>query len=390
VASDKGGKPYDPFEPDYLRDLVDRLFTDIVKRYFRAKLIGHEKIQRDKGALLIANHSGNAFPYDGIVLDAMLWHKDDLDPKRKFHSVFEKELAVTWWMRLFGIDNFWRRCGGIDLTFENFDILLGRDERVIYYPEGVPGIGKGFNHRYELQKFSTSFVIHSARHRVPVYPVYIINAEWVIPFNYTFRWIDSFVQKHFKIPFLPLPAAPLGFLFPWAWYLALPVRMVFVIGDPIDVRAKTDEAGIQAFDRDDRPKLQAVSESIRQDMQMELDKLVKTYGKRPYACRSFLRKLGANPFSWWRILPIGWPIAFIRHERDRIRKPARFFLTRWLRDWDLIGFYLPFGWFLLNLTRRLRKPPYGYRGLSERERRSRQGEFHWHLKDRPLPPKNAN
>ena len=38
-------------------------------------------------------------------------------------------------------------------------------------------------------------------------------------------------MKLLHVPFLPLPAAPLGILFPFLWYLALPARMVFVVGE---------------------------------------------------------------------------------------------------------------------------------------------------------------
>ncbi|MDX1385762.1 MAG: hypothetical protein R3190_19070, partial [Thermoanaerobaculia bacterium] len=81
-----------------------------------------------------------------------------------------------------------------------------------------------------------------------------------------------------------------------------------------------------------------------------------------------------------------WVWTFVRHHRDRLRPPARNRLHKWLRDWDLIGYYLPFGWFFLALARRWRKPPCGYRGLSREERREREGAFAWHLHERPLPP----
>ena len=79
-------------------------------------------------------------------------------------------------------------------------------------------------------------------------------------------------------------------------------------------------------------------------------------------------------------------LAYLRLERDRRRAPARNRLHALLRDWDLIGFYLPFGWPLLSLFRALRRPPCGYRGLSRDERRERQGNFLWRLSERPLPP----
>ncbi|MCB1044505.1 MAG: 1-acyl-sn-glycerol-3-phosphate acyltransferase [Acidobacteria bacterium] len=373
---------YEPFDPEYLRELEKQVFGDIFRTYFRPLLIGADKIPRDRGAILAPNHSGNAFPYDAMVLDAKIWEHDQFNPALKLRSVFEKELAVTWWMRPFGIDNFWRRGGGVDLTFDNFEHLVKAGKRLIYFPEGVPGIGKGFNRRYQLQPFSTSFVLISARNKTPVIPIYAINCEWIIPFCYTFKGIDWFVFKFFGVPFLPLPAAPLGFLFPWMWYAAMPVRMIFVVGDPIDTAELTRQHGITDLEDPDRAQLKSVSEAIRVAAQAELNKYVRKYGKRPYDFRSFWKRMKKT--KWWARTPLSWPWLFLCHERNRFRKPAKNAVVRWLRDWDLLAFYLPLGWFVLSLTRRFRKPPYGYRGMSAEEKRMQCGEFTWHLKDRPL------
>ncbi len=99
-----------------------------------------------------------------------------------------------------------------------------------------------------------------------------------------------------------------------------------------------------------------------------------------------LRKAGARGILR-RVLPTGWPVTFIRNDRDRRRPPARNQLLAWLRDFDLLAFYLPLGWPLLSLARRLRRPPYGYRGLTREESREAQGTFIWRLCERPLPPR---
>ena len=62
-------------------------------------------------------------------------------------------------------------------------------------------------------------------------------------------------------------------------------------------------------------------------------------------------------------------------------------LHAFVRDLDLIGYYLPFGWILLALCRRLRKPPYGYRGVPPEHAREQRGEFIWRLSERALPPR---
>jgi hypothetical protein len=42
------------------------------------------------------------------------------------------------------------------------------------------------------------------------------------------------------------------------------------------------------------------------------------------------------------------------------------------------------GWFLIALSRILRKPPYGYRGLRKEERMKTDGSYLWKLEKRPI------
>lgn len=380
--------PADPFDPHALRVFLEQGLNPIIDDYFRPRLLGAQRLPASGPVLLAANHSGTSFPYDGMLLDALLWRRDGMQPEKKFRSVYEKQLSQHWWMRPFGIDNFWRRAGGVDLTLDNFERLLCRGDRVIYYPEGVPGIGKGFYRRYQLQPFSTSFVLLAARHRVPVYPVHIVNAEWVIPFNFTLPPLDWVMRTVFGVPFLPLPGAALGICFPWTWYLACPARMIFVVGDPVDVPALCRDEGVTDLDHPERERLQRVAERIRVGMQADLDRHVRRYGRRPYQVRSLMRALARarRAGTLRRMLPTHWAGNIVRLDRDQRRPVARGRLHALVRDWDLIGFYLPFGWPLLSLTRALRRPPYGYRGLSGDERRRIQGRFVWHLAEQPLPP----
>jgi 1-acyl-sn-glycerol-3-phosphate acyltransferase len=394
LSEPSDGATYEPFEPDYLRRVLDRAFNPVVDHYFRPRLLGAHRLP-DRGPLILAaNHSGSAFPYDGMVLDSLLWRRDGTRTEAKFRSVYDKMLSQKWWMRPFGIDNFWRRAGGVDLTFDNLDRLLARGERVAYYPEGVAGIGKGFRRRYRLQPFSTSFVILAARHRAPVYPVHVVNAEWVIPFNFTLRPLDRLMQRLFGVPFLPLPGAAFAITFPWAWYLALPARMIFVVGEPLDMCSLLRDEGVtdvDGTDRVDRARLERVAERVRRTVQRELDVHVKRHGRRPFQTRSLMRALRAARRGGLlaRVLPTNWAVNFNRSHRDEHRGPARGRLHAILRDWDLLGFFLPLGWPVLSLTRALRKPPCGYRGLGRAERQRIEGRFVWRLADRPLPPSSS-
>jgi 1-acyl-sn-glycerol-3-phosphate acyltransferase len=377
----------DPFDPEYCRRVIGDLLAPISDHWFRSRIIGAERIPHDGPVILAANHSGNAFPHDGIYLDAELWRRDRMRPEAKFRTVYEAELSFVWWMRPFGLDNFWRRGGGVDMTFDNFEQLIRRGDRILYFPEGVPGIGKGFNRRYQLQPFKTSFVLLAARHRVPVLPIHVINGEWIHPFGYTFPGLDRLMQAAFRVPFLPLPIGLLAIMLPWMWYMAFPANLTFVVGEPIDVPTLVRDEGITELDHPDRAQLRRVAERIQSQMQAELDHYVGIHGRRPWHVRTLLPALRQAKGRLGRIFPWGWPLAFIREDRDRRRPPARNRLHGLLRDWDLIGFYLPFGWPILSLARAFRRPPYGYRGMSAAEVREAQGNFLWRLSERPLPPK---
>lgn len=193
------------------------------------------------------------------------------------------------------------------------------------------------------------------------------------------------MQRVFHVPFLPLPIGALAVVFPWMWYLSFPAQLTFVVGDPIDVAQMARQEGITDLAERDRERLSRVAKRIRLHMQAELDLHATEYGRRPWDVRSLVRELWKARRRLLMILPLGWPLGFIRHERDRRRPPARNRLHALLRDWDLAGFYLPFGWPLLSLTRALRRPPYGYRGLSRASAREVRGDFIWRLAERPLP-----
>ncbi|HKB54086.1 MAG TPA: 1-acyl-sn-glycerol-3-phosphate acyltransferase, partial [Ramlibacter sp.] len=340
----------DPFDADYCRELCGRVLGPVNRHWFRPVIFGAERLP-SRGPLIIAsNHSGNCLPHDAIALDSFLWTRDGADPALKLRTVFEPALTYAWWLRPCGLDDFYRRGGGVDLTFDNFERLLERGDRVLYFPEGVPGIGKGFQNRYKLQPFHTSFLILAARHHVPVIPLYVINGEYTMPLHFTLKPLDRVMQRVWGVPFLPLPAGILACIIPFLWFIAFPARLTFVVGEPLDVDGAFRSEGIVDAAHAPRDRVSAVAERIRQRMQAELTQLAAIHGKRPYDVRSLVRHLRAAGRRIWSVAMTGWPVAYHRFDRDRRRAKARNRLHAIVRDWDLALFYLPLGWPMLSIA----------------------------------------
>ncbi len=370
----------DPVDFEYLESFYREVSSRIIDHYYRASLSGFDHIPKKGPVILASNHSGNAFPHDSFVLDQLLWKHDGFGKDAKIKPLYSPKLALNWWMRPFGLDNWWRKFGAVDQTYLNFDRILSKGGRVIYYPEGIPGIGKGFNRRYQLQRYQPSFVKLAARYNVPILPVYGINAEWINPANLTFRWIDSISNRLLGIPFIPLPLVVLALIFPFFFYVGFPCKMKFFIGKPISVRARLDSRKSVTPGDPDREEAEKIAEEIRTTMQNELDALSAEHGRQPYDFRSLFHSFRSIRGRRWLTSPFGWPVLFTRHYRDFYDRKAKIKIrSRWLRDWDLIGYYLPFGWILLALFRRFRKPPYGNRGLSKEQIARKEGRFVWFL-----------
>ena len=140
-------EPWEPFDPEFSRMMMDDVLGPMLDHYFRPAIFGMDNLPAEGPVVLAANHSGNAFPYDAIILDAALWRQDGYDPARKLRTVYEKELSYTWWMRPFGLDDFWRRGGGVDMLFDNFDRLIQRGSRAIEAQREFALIALGFDLR---------------------------------------------------------------------------------------------------------------------------------------------------------------------------------------------------------------------------------------------------
>lgn len=203
---------------DAVRPIADWLYTD----YWRVQTTGVQHIPDTGRALIVANHSGT-LPFDGAMLNLAVRrnHKHQrftrfLVEDFVFHSPF---LGVTM-----------NRLGGVRACPENASRLLSQDEIIAVFPEGVKGLGKLYDERYQLTRFGRGgFVRVAAENNTPIIPCAIVGAEEIYPI----LWKSDMLAKSFNVPYLPVtPTFPL--LGPLG-LIPLPSQWVIAFGKPIHI-----------------------------------------------------------------------------------------------------------------------------------------------------------
>ena len=164
----------DYFEEEFTRTVDENILQLLDRVWFRSELVGFAPYpQRNNPArplIFASNHSGMAFPWDAMVALAHLFrtvqHPSDLP-----RPLSAPLLSQTALMNPFLVRDFWKKCGCVDATTLNFETMMYyQAHNLMLYPEGVPGIGKGFNRKYQLQRLATSMLRLSLMHGTDIVP----------------------------------------------------------------------------------------------------------------------------------------------------------------------------------------------------------------------------
>ena len=181
---------------------------------------GIENVSHQGRTLLVANHSG-VLPYDASMIKIAIYNEH---PSRR-----EVRFLVDDFVFHFPfLGTFMNRIGGVRACPENAERLLGQEELVSVFPEGIKGISKPFKERYQLQRFGRGGVIRLAlKTKSPIIPVAVVGAEEIHPLIYK----SSVLARPLGLPFIPFtptfPAlGPLG-------AIPLPTKWTIVFGKPI-------------------------------------------------------------------------------------------------------------------------------------------------------------
>lgn len=256
-----GGDPNDfGFDPDFERALLP-LLRFLYRSWWRVELAGVEKIPAEGPVVLVGNHSGNLFAYDGAMLR---------------RAVADHHSAERWVRPLLDasvcdvpvLGDVMARCGGVVDTEENAEILLDRGEVIAVFPEGAASFHRAYGSRYEVGPFvDDGFVRVALRAGAPIVPVAVVGAEETHPALGRVEWLAKRVG---------LPSLPLTPTFPWlgvGGLLPLPSRWRIEFGTPL--RGLPDRAaGI-----DDEALVRRVSARARGRVQALVERAVGRRGR---------------------------------------------------------------------------------------------------------------
>lgn len=182
----------------------------LYRYYFRVQSHDAVNVPSTGAVIVAANHSG-MLPIDAALLSVDLFHRTR--PPRIPRVIGDLFIPFMPW---FG--TAMTRAGMVSGARANVRYLLEQGELVVVFPEGTPGIGKGFSRRYQLSDWRVGHVELALAHGAPIVPVGIVGAEECWP---QIARIDS--SHGFGAPFLPIPATP----------LPLPVKVHVYYGEPL-------------------------------------------------------------------------------------------------------------------------------------------------------------
>jgi 1-acyl-sn-glycerol-3-phosphate acyltransferase len=229
---------------------VAPLFRALYRTWWRVEVDGLENVPSDGRVLLVANHAGGLFAYDGAMLKVAV---QDHHPARRNL----RPLVDDFVYNLPFVGDFMTRCGAVRACPENAERLLRRDHAVVVFPEGTKGVGKPYSQRYRLQRFGRGgFVRIALRTGAPIVPVAIIGSEEIHPIIGRWDWL----ARQLRLPYFPLTPT-----FPWLGLLGLvplPSKWRIEFGRPLDWS--------QQFGPDaarDRLLVSRLTEDVRQRVQ---------------------------------------------------------------------------------------------------------------------------
>jgi len=244
---------FDAFGLDerYIRRFERTLFRFLHDLYWRIEVRGAEHLPRRGRAVLTGMHRG-FMPWDGVMALVAVRRATGRTPRFLIHPCLVKPPFLASYMT---------KLGGLPACRENADWVLGRDELLGMFPEGIHGAFTMYRRAYRLGKFGRDeYVKMALRNRAPIVPFVTVGSAEIYPILGRLDW--KWVKRATEWLFLPL--AP-NFPFPG---LPLPSKWHTRFLEPLPVHerhgpeAAGDPAVVRAISREVRARMQAAIDDM--------------------------------------------------------------------------------------------------------------------------------
>lgn len=240
----------------HMREIARRLYDPIYRHWFRVEWEGLEKIPRQGGALLVANHAA-AIPSDAPVI----MHGIETELGRPVYG-----LADYFFRRAPVLGTLWARVGGVTAHPDNaLRLLRDQGQLALVFPEGTKGPSKTYQDRYRLRRFGRGgFIEIAMRAGVPVVPIAVVGAEESMPI--VFR-LPS-VAKALGVPYVPITANMLA-LGPLGVLAYFPAKFKLRVLDPVRFDVPSGQ------ERYSKSRVMEEAENIRTALQETLYEMLR-------------------------------------------------------------------------------------------------------------------
>ena len=212
AAFGKGEAPaapgFDDFGLDagYIAAYERTLFRFLHDFYWRVEYQGLENVPRQGRAVLTGMHRG-FMPWDGVMALVAVHRAVGRIPRFLIHPCLIKSPFLA---------NYMTKLGGILASQENADWVLGNDELLGMFPEGIHGAFTPYRDAYKLGKFGRDeYVKMALRNRAPIVPFVTVGSAEIYPIlgRLDWKWVKRATEwlylplcPNFPLPGLPLPS----------------------------------------------------------------------------------------------------------------------------------------------------------------------------------------
>lgn len=244
---------FDPYGQDkgYIAAYGRTLFRFLHDLYWRIEYEGLEHVPRQGRAVLTGIHRG-FMPWDGVMALHLIARELGRHPRFLIHPCLVKMPFLA---------NYMTKLGGILACQENADWVLGQDELLGMFPEGIHGAFTMYRDAYRLGKFGRDeYVKMALRQSAPIVPFVTVGSAEIYPI---LGRIDSkLVRRVAEWPFLPLaPNFPLpGLPLPSKWHTRFLEPLP--VGDLHPPAAAEDPEVVRAISREVRSRMEAAIQDM--------------------------------------------------------------------------------------------------------------------------------